>query len=631
MADFLIKEKTGYDLTIDMRMCISGHRDGLRLGLPAHKGDWYGNVRSANPMACAGPLILSTPSGLHLVPFICDRKDAFNQCASVIYRSGCQMPCGNDAALSDFLEYSKRLIEVVFTPVEKGTIKDPLEWLAQSSYSGARKKNLEQAFKRQRWFLSRENAFDCKSFIKDECYPIDWSFTDGSSATVKELGAKWPRCIMSFDDDLKAVVGPLFHAIDKATFKSKYFVKGVAPREWPKMMLDLFGTASVVETDFSSFEAHHEGLRVEVVRHWVMHMLRSSDVSRSTLKMVSKMMLGMHHIKMKNMTATFPQRLMSGASWTSSANGVLNLCIMSYLCQKSKHPDHNISQLVDSMVTEFKGFVEGDDGICQTDGIDEKLIESLGLRLKFDPHAHFWQSGFCGVVCSPDTMNIMTDPMKAILSLPILPIKYEQATDQKRKALLRAKALSLLYNYGSCPILSVLCHKILDLTRGMDVSKVIADVDTFKQNYVLLANKERVWQRRQVIDIADRLVVEAKYNMPVHIQLMLEESIDRSAGWNVVIPVDGFLPQSLIDYFSRFAVSPNRSNEYFLPCPGHRPKHLEPLISDWAIVRRDTLASAARDPTLHGKLALAKHKCLVADHYEAEYGEDPHNYVPTTW
>jgi hypothetical protein len=188
------------------------------------------------------------------------------------------MPGYNGDEMKLFTEYYREFIALAFQPLRDDEVPGFKQWLDHTSYSGARKNALIKL--REEILCHDGKHFAVKSFIKDEFYSEP----------------KNPRAINSYTDESKTLLGALFHAIDKKTFATRFFVKGSNPKTWPQRLEELFGNMPVLTTDFSSFEAHHWGALARVPYYWALHMIR--DLTRVCFlrDMVAVMMLGVNEV-----------------------------------------------------------------------------------------------------------------------------------------------------------------------------------------------------------------------------------------------------------------------------------------------------------------------------------------------
>jgi ribosomal protein S18 len=456
-----------------------------------------------------------------LVPFKPDLGSPANQVAATVHRFGREMPVGQPKEIKNFVEFAKAFIPMAWpSTLEKGDVPECDEWLAHSNYPGSRRDYLLKM--RQELRAWEKGLGTVKSFIKDECYSEP----------------KQPRAINSFDDTTKVILGPLFHAIDQRTFGidefsklnpaanpgSRFFVKGTNPRDWPKKLGELFGTKPVLSTDFSSFEAHHRDEFAYVVYFWMLHMIRKIPECRPLKTLIAKMVTGRHSVEFKHIKCSLDYRLMSGALWTSSSNGVLNLLLMSYLstCHLGLDPRAQAEHAVHS----FIGKVEGDDGICDATHLSREKVrefgERMGLVLKPKVYPSYSGAGFCGIVCDAQAGVVCKDPIEVMRKFFVLPSRYANARQSKFASLYRARALSYLANFGACPVIGEMCHWVCRMTAGADVAFGRGALDQYHQAHLDLAMKERVWTLRHEVSDTSRVLVQDHFGLCVEEQRRME-------------------------------------------------------------------------------------------------------------
>jgi hypothetical protein len=446
-----------------------------------------------------------------LIPFVPDREDVVNQMLAATHRFGCKVPRGDGVQMKDFVRYAKAFIRKFFIPLAAEEIPTVRQWLDESNYSLRRKRYLLRIYEKATVLNAKIVRAD--AFIKNEGYDIP----------------KAPRAINSPSDLSKVLLGPLMHAIDKKIFALKWFVKGSDPHMWPDRMWELFGNSRVFETDFKSMEAHHQGIYAEILHYWIMHMVRRCGLANCFKRLVSRMVRGTNESVFSKIKTSIPERLMSGAMWTSSANGVLNLLLMSYMTLRTRDRISAPEDLV-CIVDQVKCLVEGDDGIMQDIGMDMSLIKKLGVMLTIDSRSNFSEAHFCGVICDQNERKVLYDPLKFVRNFFCFPVKYVNARDNKNWCLARAKALSYLYNFSSSPVVGPFCHHMCELTRGYDVVSVLSEIDSFKVPYVLSALRQKIWKQAPVISSTSREIVALRFGVSVSRQQELESILCAQSG-----------------------------------------------------------------------------------------------------
>lgn len=502
---------TGYDVSAD-KVKLRQASDDLTIKLKTikHTKICKPEILGVYPSSFA---ILDERFYLPIIPpFMANRQSLSNQVAAVVHRVGCAMPEPKWDRIADFKRYAEEWIKCHFTPLDPEDVPSFDEWLNQTPYSGSRKEYLREV--KASIHDLKDVYAECKSFVKWESYP--------------EMKA--PRAINSPSDESKVLLGPLMHAVDKKTFASGWFVKGTNPRDWPDMLCELFRGRHVCETDFSSFEAHHLVHYENIIRFWVMHMIRHCGLTNNFKRLVSRLMMGTNIMNFSKLVATIPQRLMSGAMWTSSANGVLNLLLMSYTILRSVDSTSSPEQLAKTMPENFIGRVEGDDGIFACDCLNMKIIEELGLLLKPELHEKFTDAKFCGIICDEENHRVVTDPRRFLQKFCLCPANYVDSKETKLMSLLRAKALSYACNFNDCPIIGEVCHKVLDITRSYDIQPVLSEMDGLKRSYIQTSLTEKIWLKKPVISSSSRLVVEKRFGISVSMQMDIEARVHVSNG-----------------------------------------------------------------------------------------------------
>lgn len=447
-----------------------------------------------------------------LVPYVFDTSHPHNQVACALHRAGRKLPEGEEPVLKDFVAYAKKFIITHFEPLEDRELVDFNEWLEKSNYSPAQKLRLRGI--RAAGLKHGKQIDHIDGFLKNEMYmKFDTQ----------------PRGIFAAGDESKVLLGPLIHSIDHKVMMtsrlSKFFMKGKDPMLRPEILMKAFGLRPVMGTDFSSFEAHHRKQLMEVGRFWIMHMARNLNndrMSNATRRVIARMLSGVNIVQFRDIEIELVECLMSGAMWTSSLNGVLNLLIMSYLTMRSKEPDTAIEELAVRAFEEFNGFVEGDDGIAETGIVNEALIKGLGIILKFDYFPNFGEASFCGIVCDEEAMVNLSDPKKFLAKVFTLDAKYEDARDSIKLGLLRAFALSTKYALNNCPIIGPIAHHICTLTASVDATCRSSEMDMWQRNLLKSATEKKVWKMEPDVSYLSRIKVEKIFRISVADQLRIE-------------------------------------------------------------------------------------------------------------
>lgn len=456
------------------------------------------------------------------VGFIPSPTSTSNQIGACIHRFCREVAQPNPWISNDFYQYCVNFIDLNFQPLTPDELASYEEWEKHVPYNQKRKEALREYRNLQ---TLPPDVYDSKSFGKWEQY-----------ATWKHM-----RAINSPSDISKSILGPLIYSSDKKTFKTRYFVKGSDPRTWPARLRRLFGNLPVVETDFSSFESHHQGIFSCVILYWLDRMTRHVR-TEVQWQLINQLVMGHNRTIFKNITCTIAQRLMSGVMFTSSANGVLNLMIMSYLASQAQAPNLSPAARAQWSTANFLGLFEGDDGIGLDYGISRQQIINLGVDLSFDRHENFAHANFCGITCPVYDGSIITDPIAAIRKFFVIPPKYMRSRDKCVASLMRAKALSYLTLYRDCPIVGPLAHRVCTLTRSYDARPYLAET-----KHYLVSVDETDGVSPPNIAMSTRQLMWDKFHISPSRQLEIEQAIAEQGPW-FRIDLTDLLPPEVINF-----------------------------------------------------------------------------------
>jgi hypothetical protein len=424
------------------------------------------------------------------------------------------MPPTDGDTMDDFLSFSR---QVILGRVKKLHVRDLKDFefdiLPGMSYDHARKLTLKKLCETE--FYGDISEAMSKCFIKDEGYGEP----------------KFPRSIMSPTDKCKIFISAVVRAVEENFFHGsleKYFVKKIDPRSYPNLLKETLGNRPVFETDYSSMEAHHFGKRAEAFRFLMMHCIRELPISNGVKRLIDQLLRGTNVMKYNSFVFYVFQRLMSGVSWTSLSNAVLNFLLTSYMVLKTKYPKMNAVDL-SNRLDEFSGLFEGDDGIFNATEIDENLIKKLGLKLKYEKRNVYYEASFCGNNCSKNCDQVLVDPRKVMRSFFMLPAKFKNSGDRVMNAQLRAKAMSYYYNYSGVPIVGPLAWQVLNLTSGYSIDRAKAsENDLYRREKFQRAETYLSVQDLRIrpeIKMESRIDVEKRFGFSIQTQLDMEREI----------------------------------------------------------------------------------------------------------
>lgn len=412
------------------------------------------------------------------------------------HRFACDMRAPDTAVLMGFSEFVKDYVIANFDPILPGEIPSLQEWLKGTNYPEWRCAELMRTFY-DHYESVCDDDYGINSFVKHETYP---SF-------------KHARGINSQEDVLKCYVGPAFSAIEKIVYCHPAFIKHVPVRNRPQFIVDRLGhhQGPWFESDYTSFEG---SFSLPFLYHCEMHLYRHMLHHYPHIyHHVSRSMLREHHCRFKWFTISVMARRMSGEMCTSLGNGFSNL-MLAMFCAKLSGVDIDI-------------IVEGDDGLFCTNGpIDLTPAHKLGFELKLECHSSILSTSFCGLQLSRH-LTSMTDPRKVLLNFGWSHSQRCTGGRRVKLGLLRAKALSLLYEHPRCPILSSLAARALLLTSGV---RPVYDSNWYDDQLKAEVDSNIDWataEYRKGIDSTIREDFSALYGISPEDQEALEEEISQ--------------------------------------------------------------------------------------------------------
>jgi len=209
------------------------------------------------------------------------------------------------------------------------------------------------------------------------------------------------------------------------------------------------------ENDYKSYESSFVArlmLAVEIVVYaYVLGRVydRYAGVIASALLGVNKLKLLAAQIVLR-----IQGRRMSGDMCTSLGNGVTNLIIVKFLAaQKGGHVD---------------ALVEGDDGLFVTDfPLTASDFEKLGFIVEIHELITVYECHFCQLIMS-EAKEMVKDPRRVFRTFGWTS-SFIHAGPMIMDGLLRAKAMSLVYEMPQCPVIGVLARVALELTTGVNI------------------------------------------------------------------------------------------------------------------------------------------------------------------
>lgn len=392
------------------------------------------------------------------------------------------------------------------------------EWLDSTSFNEKRKEELRTAEAANRGSMPPLSVCrKVKNFIKHECYPE----------------YKHARLINSRCDRFKVWCGPLFKAIEERVYDTAgpiRFIKHVPVVDRPALISALPKGMRCYSTDFTSFEKHFTADVMENIE-MVLYDYMLPFLSKAERGQLHAVLTGVNEVRCRSgFRAKVKARRMSGEMCTSLGNGFTNLIIATYLAeQKGGY---------------ICGFVEGDDGLfCSTVDLSSSDYAACGFDAKVKVEADPCSASFCGMIFS-DSGEIIRDPRQFFCKFSWT-ANYITAGLAVKKQLLRAKALSTVYETPQCPIVGALARRALQLTSGCNAR---FEEDGYHDTRLI---------PRDVIGLAKfhpsddtRMLFAHKFGIGVSAQLYIEDLIMRGDMEGVVALMPP--PAVILHYFTRY-------------------------------------------------------------------------------
>jgi len=284
-------------------------------------------------------------------------------------------------------------------------------------------------------------------------------------------------------------------------YKLPEFVKNIPVTERPRLVAEMrkYGTRYFA-TDFTAFESHFVPEIMDAVECQLYRWCLSNDLDSAFL---CDTLMG--HNKMRTRTGVRSEivgRRMSGDMCTSLGNGFTNLMLAKFIVsEKGGH---------------LAGFVEGDDGLFASSvELTAKDYASLGFTIKIEEVPNPCEASFCGMVFA-ESGEIIRNPI-SFLSKFGWTGSFINAGPRIMDELLRAKALSAIYETPQCPIVGVMARVALEKTSHVHPRFVS---DGFHENL-----PDVVALPRFCPSVGTRVLFEKLYGISVPCQLAIEKQL----------------------------------------------------------------------------------------------------------
>jgi hypothetical protein len=365
-----------------------------------------------------------------------DTNDPFTMECAFKQRVLRTLPVPEAGFLEDFRAFVKRYLAA---NVPRVRAKPFEEWLESTSYNTARKDQLRKAYADLRGGAP----------TKHQCSHID---TFGKS----EFYMLWKhlRMINSRSDAFKVWSGPRFKAIEDVVYALSgdiRFIKHTPVPLRPALIRQMkVAGQHYLQTDFTAFESHFTPEFLDVCECELYRWCLADDLEAELL---CSTLMGSNRMRTRNgVRACVQGRRMSGDMCTSLGNGFTNMMLALYLANKRGGKIH--------------GYVEGDDGIFASSVVlTTEDYAKCGFTIKIEEVPDPCKASFCGMIFA-ESGEIVKDPFKFMQGFGWTQ-SFVQAGPKIMDELLRAKALSCVYETPQCPIVGAFARYALAKTSSV--------------------------------------------------------------------------------------------------------------------------------------------------------------------
>jgi hypothetical protein len=355
-----------------------------------------------------------------------------------------------------------------------------------------------------------------------------------------------PKCargICGRHDVFSVRYGPLFYAFDKWITKleingHKVFVKGLTREQMlaAASRLKHFPGANVIENDFSTFEKsvnNHikDSVEWRFFRKAFMPLLRTAP-GLFAAHMLRELMNPKAILGYKWFTILISDGIrLSGDRWTSTGNGITNLCVLLLIAQEVGLCPM-LRRVSDLMHLPIDPLVEGDDSVARgrLREADRQLVETTAVRLgfvcKMVVHTVPFASLFCKLRSNPASGEILRDPVEVLVKFPWSKATQVGMCARKKKMLYRAKAMSLAGESPDHPVLSTFAQEVLRWSADveLDTAWLAKQFDSWEYER-LLAGIRNYRAREPCVSDLSRELVAVWFGIPAPTQRLIEEEL----------------------------------------------------------------------------------------------------------
>lgn len=295
----------------------------------------------------------------------------------------------------------------------------------------------------------------------------------------------------------------------------------------------------VYATDYTNYEKHFTPLVMRSIEFPMYERLLTPALATDDMKFLFSILTGKNKLRTRSgQKATVVGRRMSGEMNTSLGNSWANFILCAFvMAQKGLDLD------------DFDGIFEGDDGlICSNVELTSADFRACGFDIKIERVRKPSEASFCGLIFA-DSGQTVRDPVRFFQKFGWVNTQIHSG-QRVLDALMRAKALSALYETPACPIVSAAAWNVLHTTRHVDPRFVR---DGYHDSYDIPRNESAV--PKPSITSDTRHLFERMFGIDVSMQIELEAEFMRGD----FSRMDSMLQQSS-------AITATRANGYMSVC-----------------------------------------------------------------
>jgi hypothetical protein len=356
---------------------------------------------------------------------------------------------------------------------------------------------------------------------------------------------KAPRLINARGDEAKLAFGAIGHAADKVIFANKHFIKNTPWKDRIQKIKDRLVAAGRVyhNLDYESFECSFGKEWIQKIEVYFMERLADSCAEFQDLvqQILGPVLSGIQKIRNLLYRCIIEATRMSGEMFTSCFNGLANYLLVTWLYK--------------GYLEDF--FLEGDDNILAATADPGRVVDraaDLGFVLKLTRLDYPGAASFCGLLFCEDSPDGIRDAAHVLAKFGWTKPQYHGCGAKLKRRLIRAKALSIGYENGRCPILWKLAQHYMHLTQNVKLGKLGEKKGLFDQ-YQRHRLQEAIEFGPDIGEptLETRLFYERTFGMTVQHQIKVEEEIEACGTGPMALPSMIFPPQYVWMYHAYVA------------------------------------------------------------------------------